>query len=224
MLDQLIDLIFVFGLLFFVSYYTAYFWRKIFQGRKYSVIVFPGVIIHELSHIIACIITFAKIKEVKLFSFQGGFVRHKKPKLPIIGTPIISFFPVIGGTAALFLIYWIYGIELSSFSVNRNFIQGFKNLLVNNWNNLYFWILIYLSISIIISICPSKKDFKNSIYSLLILFIGLLFLSELGIITSIPFIQELRNVIYFSSLIGCIVMILSGAAYLIKLFVVKLVN
>ena len=215
-MTPLVDLLIIFALLLSVSYFTAYFWRRIFRGRKYSVIVFPGVVIHELSHLIGCIITFAKVKKVKLFSMTGGYVRHKKSKIPIVGEPIISFFPVVGGTLSLFLIYRLVGLNLPAFEFNQYFFHELKDLFVNNWNNYIFWIAIYLSISIIISIIPSKKDFKNSFFGLLVIFTILTLILEFFSLEVSSFLSHAQNAMVFSLSAGFIVLVFSGLLFGIK--------
>ncbi len=223
-MNQLLSLLTLFSLLFLVSHLTAYFWRSIFRGKKYSLIVFPGVVIHELSHLLACILTLAKVKEVKLFSFKGGYVRHQKPKIPIIGVPLISFFPVIGGALALIFIYKVIGFNLPQFSLSISFIRSFQSVFVVNWQNYIFWIAIYLSISIIMSITPSKKDMRNSLFALLILFVLITILIEMGVVQSLNFLNPIINVIAFSLTVGIFTMLFSGLIYLIKSGFVKVMS
>ena len=212
-MTQLTYLLITFTLLLSVSYFTAYFWRRIFKGRKYSLIVFPGIVIHELSHLIGCIITLAKVKKVKLFSMSGGYVRHKKPKIPIIGKPIISLFPIVGGTLSLIFIYRLIGLRLPTFQLSQDFFYQFKILFTDNWNNYIFWIAIYLSISIIISIIPSKKDFKNSFFGLLVIFAILTLAFEFFALKTPPFLLQAQSSIVFSLSVGVIVLIFSGLAF-----------
>ena len=220
-LEQLLDLITALTLLILASYGTSYFWKRILTGKRYAIIAFPGVIIHELSHLFACLITLAKVEEVKLFSLSGGFVKHKKSKLPIIGEPIISLFPVIGGTISLFIIFFLFGINLPDLRFNLNFILESRDLFLSEWRNLSFWILIYLSTSIIISIIPSKKDLKNSLSGLLIILIIIFLAVELQLINKLPMIDFVTNMIAFSFLIGFFTLVFGSLIHLIEFLVSK---
>lgn len=210
--------------LLLISHGSAYFWRRLFSGKKYSLIVFPGVILHELSHLFACIITLAKVKKVKLFSMKGGYVLHKKPKLPLIGSPIISFFPVLGGVFFLLFIYRVSGINLPDPEVSVDFFIQVRDLFLNNWQNYIFWAVVYLSVSIIITMTPSKKDFKNSIFNLVVIFLLLIFLIELGILGALPGSTWLIGSIWFSGVVGFFALIFGASLYLIKLLLLKVIR
>lgn len=211
-------------ILLLISHSSAYFWRRLFNGRKYSIIVFPGVVLHEISHLFACLITFAKVKKVKLFSMKGGYVVHKKPKVPLIGAPIVSFFPVVGGILFLLFIYRVSGFRPPQPEISINFLTQLKNLFVNNWQNYIFWLVIYLSVSIIITMIPSKKDFKNSIFNLIILFLLLIFLVEFEIVEGLPGLSWLDGAVWFSNFVGFLALIFGASLYLVKLLFLKIVG
>ncbi len=111
----------------------------------YQIILFPGIILHETSHLVGCLITFAKIRQVKFFSKEGGFVKYEKPIIPLIGNFIISIAPLaIGLFLSYQLIHLIYlpeGIRYHLSSI----------------------IYLYLLISIITTMLPSKVDIMNSL-------------------------------------------------------------
>jgi hypothetical protein len=111
----------------------------------YQIILFPGVILHELSHLIGCFITFTKVKQVKFFSQKGGFVIHEKSSFYFLGNFIISIAPLIIG---LFLSYQIIHLIYSP--------QGLR-LRISSIIYLYFLV------SIITTMLPSKTDILNSL-------------------------------------------------------------
>lgn len=168
--DLLIESGFLLVIFIGISYLSSYLWRKSLPIKLYTFLVFPGVIIHEVSHIIACIFTGAKIKKVKLFSKKGGYVKHKKPKLPLIGVPLISLFPLVGGILFLQLTFYLFDFNLVTFSLNLSFFGSLEDIFIANWKSWSFWLVIYLSVSIIINVIPSKKDFRNSLSSLFVIF------------------------------------------------------
>ena len=94
--------------IYFLSGYAN---RVLFRrlGRAlYLVIMWPGVTVHELSHLVACLVTFTKVYEVKLFAPHEeapgtlvlGYVRHAEPRDPV-SAALIGGAPFFGGAAAL---------------------------------------------------------------------------------------------------------------------------
>src|SRR5665647_3744235 len=52
-------------------------WAQVLPMRFfYSLLRAPGVIIHELSHVLGCLISGAKVKKVVYFSNKGGSVTY----------------------------------------------------------------------------------------------------------------------------------------------------
>ncbi len=221
-MQKLISLFISFLLLYSVSYIVRSLWKNIFKGKKYFILIFPGILIHEISHLIGCIISFAKIKKVD-FSPTGGSVKHEKPKLPLIGMPIISFFPTIGGSFFLFFAFKVSNFNLPD-PAGYAFMSELINMIIHNWKNPIFWLLVYLSISIVISIIPSKKDFKNSFWGLLITIVFLSLLIMAGLIEKIPFINEVISIIGFSFVAGIFVIPLSLTLLVLKTFFFKAIN
>jgi len=110
--------------------------------------VFPGVVFHELSHVIGCILTGTRIKRVSLFSKTGGFVEYEKSKLALISDLIISIMPFVLGFVAIFLtMQYAPRIDFSNSSI---VILG-RNILIS-----------YLLISIMLCMLPSFQDLKNA--------------------------------------------------------------
>jgi len=145
-----------------------------------------GALIHELSHAILCVLTGAKISEFNVFSKQPH-VTHAKPKLIIVGQPLISLAPIIGGLLFIYIINtWLLNNYFSILSPSN--IQGIPNLLLSilaQFNLLEWqsWIAILLFVNIGAMIGPSTRDLKN-IWPFLIIsfFINWSILSELSLI------------------------------------------
>ncbi|PIT88534.1 MAG: hypothetical protein COU29_02005 [Candidatus Magasanikbacteria bacterium CG10_big_fil_rev_8_21_14_0_10_36_32] len=90
----------------------------------YSIITAPGVVIHELSHTIFCLLSGVKIYKINLFKFGriAGYVVHDEPK-KVYQSFLISFGPLfINSFLALCLFSQI--------------IPPYLNLL----NIIYFWL------------------------------------------------------------------------------------
>ena len=78
----------------------------------YLFIRLPGVVLHECSHIIGCLLTGAQIRNIVLFSKDGGSVTYSRPRLPYIGDVIISTAPLFLLPLALSFVTWIFGSYL----------------------------------------------------------------------------------------------------------------
>lgn len=154
-----------------------------FLGTKYRIFLAPGVIVHELSHGFACFFTGAKVSEMSLFEKDGGHVKHTRPRVPIIGPVFISLAPLIFGIAIIYFAsrylntsnvdIFKDGFSPSSlFSANLTIIKNLANFSVRNW------ILLYIVISIAVTMIPSRKDFLNSFFPLLFLILVFLIISK----------------------------------------------
>lgn len=158
------NLLIVFLIFFLLSFVLKKIWRISLSDKSYMVIAFFGIIVHELSHLIFCLIFRAKVERVKLFSAKGGYVVCGKPKIPL-GKFFIGLAPTIGGILSLFFIFNILNL---SFGFNQFF----------DWR---FWLFIILSSSILSYIAPSKSDLKASFIGLITVIIIFLSLSYFGI-------------------------------------------
>lgn len=141
-----------------------------FLGPRYRLFLAPGVIIHELSHSFACLITGAKVTELSVFEQEGGHVTHSQPKIPVIGTILISFAPLIFGILLIYILSLKFGIidvKLFTTGVSRQAISDANSGIIKNLMSfsLKNWIIFYLTISIAVTMNPSRKDVANSIGS-----------------------------------------------------------
>ena len=56
-------------------------WARVLPMRfMYYVIRVPGVVVHECSHILGCLVTGAVITQVVFFSEEGGSVTYARPR------------------------------------------------------------------------------------------------------------------------------------------------
>ena len=205
--------------LFLVSFILNSLWRKIFYEKKYRIFLAPGVIIHELSHALACRITGAKVEEINFFLWDGGYVKHSKSKIPVLGGVFISFAPILGGIGALFIFSLIFGLRLPLGVVDfqQLFFQGLSVaiqeiplFIKQNWLSWQFWIFIYLIISIVICLTPSKTDIKNAFGGILVIFLlGLIFhyLDFFPQFLAIIFNSQLGNILVLGTILGLLAII-----------------
>lgn len=160
-----------------LSYAANYWLARIFAGKLYRYLIAPGVVVHEYSHAVACLLVGARIKEVRLFEASGGRVVHEEPKLAF-GLGLISIAPIFGAAGVA---YGLAALLVPGF-------VGFGDLEVASWQFLVF---AYIGGSVVAAMAPSKQDLKVGFGSFLVicLVIGLLSLS--------PFVSD-----YFSFLDG----------------------
>lgn len=159
------------------GYLTSFLFTRTTAGLFYRILVAPGIIVHELSHAVACIFVGAKIVSIDVFNPRGGEVQHTQSNVPILGNILISLAPMLVGSLVLFY-----------FSSILNFIQietvnlGFREIVFNGLSAFYnsinllswqFWLMIYIVFNITATMAPSKQDVKNVFWDLIAL--GIIF-------------------------------------------------
>jgi len=185
-----------------ISYALDHVWAAVIPIRTlYYCIRAPGVILHECAHMAGCILTGARIQRVVFFSREGGSVTYTRPLLPYIGDVIISTAPLFVIPLVLSAVTWVFSTYLSCIFpvfpptiassdtllvLGEEIIGTFKENLVTRFNG-WFLLYLYLTISLVLSIAPSRQDMKNAA-------IGILFLMLAGIVivwSKIPVAEDL---------------------------------
>lgn len=194
-----------------IVFCNSWVWKKILPGRLYALFLFPGIVVHELSHVVGCLLTGTKIKNIKLFSFKGGYVRHKRTGA--IKTAIISFFPIVGSLVFLFfLMKLMIGVD------------SWQKIITEFEFGLRFWLFFYFSITVIICLLPSKKDFKNATVGFFLLVLIVLVLYPLFGQEFMRIFSALIDMLEIFSLFSLITLLFSVVGYLIKITFVKLLK
>jgi len=147
--------------------------RSIF-GKRYRIFVAPGVILHELSHAFFCLLLMAPIKKISLFDKDGGSVEHEKSKVPIIGSVLISFAPfIVGGIAIYFMAGWLglKNVQVDHLTLTLAGMMTFAKSVFGavNWLDYRNWIILYLVLSVAVTMTPSWQDLRNTFFSALFL-------------------------------------------------------
>jgi hypothetical protein len=171
-------------------------WARVLRFRwLYVLVSAPGIIVHECSHILGCILTGAKIKKVVLVSKEGGMVTYSQPSIPVLGNVIISTAPLFLLPLVLAALTWIFGTyggcTFSSAIPALDSFASFYSLVVMIGQTLYqnlfvvfngwFLLYLYLVTSLVLSFSPSTQDLKNAVVGILILIIAGFFLLAAGI-------------------------------------------
>ncbi len=165
--------------------------RRLGRGW-YLVTMWPGVVVHELSHFVGCLITFTKVYKVRLFYPSGsslGFVQHERVHNPITKI-VISIAPLFGGTAVIWLLtkwLWpdLYAMQLTSlhqavsdvtswdtfFSITSYYANQFwmyiKDLVLQfDFTRWQTYVFIYAMLSLSSHAAPSKEDLKHTYWGI----------------------------------------------------------
>jgi len=162
------------------------FWGALL-GRVYWIFLAPGVAVHELSHAVACLLTLAKVRKVRLFGTGGGSVEHAPSRIPVIGQVIISLAPIAGCSAVLALVGWLlkwpiaYGVKSVPMRMGTSDI-GIKLFLNDvfdavtslgralwraNYSDWRTWVFIYAAVVLGIAIRPSREDIRHAFAGLI---------------------------------------------------------
>jgi hypothetical protein len=162
-----------------LSFILTRLWMNSLSRWVYLAFAAPGIVVHEISHLIACWLTGARVTEVKLISKNGGSVTHGPPKGGIFGQAIVSMAPLLGMPSALILtgvlfhhvdlfncdLTWDLDIGGSILDVLTGALSSAWDLLrVNIWDNRSPWFVLYLYLaaSFTAALAPSGKDLRNS--------------------------------------------------------------
>lgn len=106
-----------------------------------TIVFFPGVVLHELSHVFACAATGVKVQKVKWFGVTEAYVQHDKPRA--FSGLIISLAPLLVNNV---LGYFLLSAANNAFSSDP----------------FYSLILFWLGVSLVIFSFPSKPDAENT--------------------------------------------------------------
>lgn len=162
---------------FLISKALDLLWARALPSRHlYYILRFPGVVVHECAHVLGCLLTGAKIRNIVLFSKEGGSVTHTAPVIPVIGDVVISTAPLFCIPLLLTLCTWLFSTYLGcSFpelplTVNSTgdvvmmgggILATFSQNLLARFNP-WFLLYLYLVLSLVLSAAPSTQDLRNA--------------------------------------------------------------
>ena len=108
-------------------------------------VFFPGIIVHELGHYLACVLTGTRVREVRWFHPREAFVVHDKPKT--LGGVLISLAPFLlnnmlglagwsmalslyrtDGILAIFFAWMAFSLFLFSFPSGADALNAFNGV------------------------------------------------------------------------------------------------
>ncbi len=119
---------------------------------------------------------------ISFFEKEGGRVEHHPSKLPIIGPILISIAPFVAGSAVIYLLskkLGIMSINVTALDISKDgLINYFKLSLLNlDYKNLKSLAIVYLVLSIAVTMTPSFQDLRN-------MFLSIVFVLLAGVLTA----------------------------------------
>jgi len=167
----------------------------------YVFLLWPGVFVHEVSHLIGALITLTPVRKFSVVpDYAGslsrvlGFVQHDQPKNPV-AVMLVAAFPFVGGIVALWLLTVLLAPALlpsvsvgswhfrvgSFFALVANFFNDTLTLLtLPDWRT---WLFLYLSFAVSAHLTPSRHDLTNVVKA--VFSIALIVLVVYGIARSV---------------------------------------
>jgi len=153
---------------------------ELLGDRFYAIMLWPGVVIHELSHLLGAVLTFTRVKGFSLIpkSVPGGkvlgSVTHEASGNPVT-LILISLFPLLGGAFILWVLTLILvpqaplaapGIVVdgSFWNVIINYLGSWWSFIQGLWQAMDFgtwqtWIFLYITLAVAAHLAPSNHDF-----------------------------------------------------------------
>jgi len=167
-----------------ISLVLDHLWAQVLPVRfLYYLLRLPGVVVHECSHVLGCILTGAPVKKVVLFSREGGSVTYTRPKIPVIGDVIISTAPLFCIPLLLFGLSWCFATYLGCvfpaypdtlattgalYTLGSAVVALFSLNLVAALHP-WFLLWLYLTLSLVLSVAPSMQDLRNAILGIAVI-------------------------------------------------------
>jgi hypothetical protein len=204
-------------------------WARVIPARSfYYMIRAPGVIIHECSHILGCLITGARIKKVVFFSEKGGSVTYTSSKIPYLGDVVISTAPLICIPLVLAGCTWVFSqylgcvfppLPLSVDSSDALFGLCTGIMSMFTWNlvvrfNPWFLLYLYLTLTLVLSMAPSSQDIRNAAIGIGIIILGGILILWSSLPLAVAILEGIARLIgigfVFGLMFGIIALVISS--------------
>lgn len=155
---------------------------ELLGGRIYSIVFWPGVLIHELSHAVGALITFTPIHRISLLPRDQGSLRifgsveFEGTKNPI-KLIVISVTPLVVGAVLLSFGIRYFGAHPPLPAANVFSYGRYALALTHHITQTFSlkdplnWLVLYLMITISIHLSPSRQDLKYTALGVLSIFL-----------------------------------------------------
>lgn len=201
------------------SYVLDRLYAEVLPARfLYAAIRLPGIALHELAHVAGCLVTGARIRNVVLFSKEGGSVTYAGPKIPVLGTVIISTAPLLLLPLVLSLLTWTFssflgcslaiplpetGSSEAPFQLIATIASLFSENLVVRFNG-WFLLYLFLCVSIILSLAPSRQDFANAAAGIALIALAGLIVIASGYTPAVTLLGRVLDLMAYPFMLGFI--------------------
>ncbi|HHT9119465.1 MAG TPA: hypothetical protein ACFYD3_02830 [Candidatus Hypogeohydataceae bacterium YC41] len=199
--------------------WSRYFWWL-------NLLLYPGIVIHELSHAILCLVTGATITEFNLLRLKDVEIKYDTPKVPVFGDFLIVFAPIVACTTVWMSISFALSnpVDIKASLPNdiaftsQGFFQFAKDLVdtvkfttLGLWQTADIrnprWVgFIIATIIFTVSMAPQAKDLKYLIPGIVILAAILFFLAKFNIGVSPWIVGSLSYFWTAVNLAGCMLL------------------
>jgi hypothetical protein len=212
-----------------LSFALDHLWARTIPATfVYYIVRAPGVVVHECSHVLGCLMTGAHVRNVVLFSKGGGSVTYSRPAVPYLGDVIISTAPtvviplVLAGTSWVFVTCFGCDIPLEpAFIISAGDIMDMARttagiFTANLWYrfNPWFLLYLYLAVSLVLSLAPSVQDMKNAAAGIVIIVLVFLLLFMSGYPSVIAVLSGIARIAGTGISIGLAFGLIAAAASL----------
>jgi hypothetical protein len=200
-----------------ISMMLDHLWAQVLPMRiSYYMIRAPGVVVHECSHILGCLVTGATVKKVVFFSTEGGSVTYTRPKIPVLGDVIISSAPLFCIPLVLTGMTWCFsrflGCTFPAFPVSIDttgtlhslaisIVELFTQNLVADFHP-WFLLYLYLTLSLVLSVAPSAQDIRNAAIGIVVIVLSGLLIFFSAIPWAVSILREITDVLGMGFALG----------------------
>jgi len=148
----------------------------------YTLLILPGVILHELSHAVTALVLLVNVYDFHIGPkvVKGGlwlgYIKHEKTDF--LRSSIIGLAPLISGTGAIYAIsYFAFGAaHIHDMLATGNWLEAIGASLSTGLANGWGWLAVYFIFAVSASMFPSRPDRQSwlpaALFLLLILAVG----------------------------------------------------
>jgi len=176
----------------------------------YRFLLWPGLVVHEMSHALMAKIWGAKIKEIALFEKNGGYVTYSAPRFPLVADFFIGIAPIPGGLIILALLSWaLLGTETLQATLQITetpfALEKWKNFFNSiNWLDWRPWLLITIFANAGVALAPSWQDISNGKWAWIFLFLIALMSLWFPFLTDHVWLERINGVLMLTAwAFGC---------------------
>lgn len=190
----------------------------------YRSILFPGIILHELSHALVSVLVGVRVEKIRFWGGTGGEVTHQKTN-PVFQF-LISLAPVVAGIAVIAIICQFLNLKPIELKLTGESFQGLISQILVSFQaldlNLANLLFLYLLVSIALTLVPSPEDLKASLTTWTVFLVTAVVLSYNQI--RLPIENEKLNLVAYIGSLLILIVILSLGLNLLKFISKRIIH